>query len=235
MPKKKVAQAMIGRTPVPVGKPSHRQDSEHQEGAGDSGHEHDDARAHPERGLDVRRKDAQTGALEVVQGHDDRKDHERRGAGLSQALPQGRPLLARPRQQVLGEDDLLLGPRRPLAFLCGVGEEAGQFGGTVARRGRRAGGGGSGTVAHGAPDPNVPGRSPPAHDGFIGGMLRPNNWASSEILDRNGVRVRTPTRWPTWTRTPKGACSGRSARRRRVPARRAVPGRTTRGHPRQGW
>ena len=118
---------------VAVGQPAHGQDAEHQEGAGDPGHEDDDARAHSERRLDVRREDAQAGALEVVQGHDDRQDDERRSAAPSQALPQRRPLLARPRQEILGKEHLLFVLGRAEAVLRSVGEEAGQIGGAPAR------------------------------------------------------------------------------------------------------
>ena len=172
---------------VTVGQPAHGQDAEHQEGAGDPGHEDDDARAHSERRLDVGREDAQAGALEVVQRHDDRQDHERRGAGLSQTLPERRPLLARPRQEILGKEHLLLVLGRAETVLGGVGEEAGQIGGAVARRllgdWRR----GTGRIAHVAPDPNVPGRPPRPPDGFIVGMLRPNARPASEFATGSGT------------------------------------------------
>ena len=140
---------------VAVGHPAHGQDAEHQERARDAGHEHDDAGAHSERRLDVGREDAQTGALEVVQGHDESQDHERRGARLSQALAEGRPLLARPRQEVLGKEHLFLGLGRAETLLGGVGEEASQIGGALASlrgaiRCRRR------DVAHRRADPSRP-------------------------------------------------------------------------------
>ncbi len=181
MPKKNVAQRDDRGAAVAVGQPAHGQDAEHQEGAGDPGHEDDDARAHSERRLDVGREDAQAGALEVVQGHDDRQDHERRGAAPSQALPQRRPLLARPRQEILGKEHLLFVLGRAEAVLRSVGEEAGQIGGAPARRLLRDCRRGTGRIAHVAPDPNVPGRPPRPPDGFIVWMLRLNARPASEF------------------------------------------------------
>ena len=61
--------------------------------------------------LDVGRQDGEPRALQVVEGDDDGQDDEGRVPGLAQALAQRDVLLARSRQEVLGEQHL----RRRLA------------------------------------------------------------------------------------------------------------------------
>ena len=216
---------------VAVGQPAHGQDAEHQEGAGDPGHEDDDARAHSERRLDVGREDAQAGALEVVQGDDDRQDHERRGAAPSQALPQGRLLLARPGRRSSGRST----SSSVLDALSRSWEVSAR------RRARSAGlppvGAASGTDAWNRRDRSRCTRSrmfpvalpgPPMDSSWGCYARMPGRHQNSRRPPGAGLE---PTTWPTWRRTPRGECSDRRARRRRDPVRRACPGRTTPGRP----
>ena len=115
-PEREGGPADDGRAPVAVGQPAHRQDAQDEESARDPGHEGDGPGRDVEGRLDVGREDGEPGGLEVVQRDDDGQDDEGACSRRAQPLAQRDLLLARPRQHVLGEQELRhrLGRQLPL-------------------------------------------------------------------------------------------------------------------------
>ena len=105
-----------GRAPVTVGQPPHGNNAQDEEAARDPCHEGDGAGRDVERRLDVRGKNGEPGALQIVQRDDDRQNDEGARPGRAQPLAQRDLLLARSREHVLGEQELRHGLCRQLSL-----------------------------------------------------------------------------------------------------------------------
>ena len=225
-----------GGATEPVGHPAHGQDPQHQEGARDAGHEHDDARAHPERRLDVGREHAQTGALEVVQRDDESQDRRRSKCPPCAGPRAGTSCSSRvPGRRSSGKSTsscALDALRRSWAVSARSRASSAGLSPEGAAGPGAAGAEGSLTSS---PTRMIPVAVPGPPMDSSGGCYARIPGRHQKFSTAPAARAGTPTRWPTWRRTPGGACSGRNARRRPVPARRAARGRRTPGRPTRGW
>ena len=132
-----------GRAPVAVGQPTHRQDAQHEESAGDPRHEGDGTGRDVERRLDVGGEDGEPGALEVVQRHDDGQDDEGACSRGAQPFSQRDLVLACSREHVLGEQELRHRFGRQLPLGSRIDHQVGQV-----RRTHVVGGAGTRRASH---------------------------------------------------------------------------------------